>query len=94
MKHRIETIHHQNPTSRGGANNEINKRLWNKTLHEAWHILHTNELVHEAILKIMNWNSSIIEQPAIEEIEELFRQKIEDRVFYKHAGFRSNYPSK
>ena len=74
--------HHIIPRSRGGANLEENIDVVRSDWHRRFHELFSNELPHEQIRSLLEWNSKVIQHPTLEQILELTEGLIQERRFY------------
>ena len=79
--------HHIIPRSRGGANNEDNIDIVRNDWHRRFHELFSNELPHEQVLSILEWNSKVIDHASFEEILTITQEIVDSRRFYLRKAF-------
>jgi hypothetical protein len=76
-------VHHIVPSSVGGTNDDRNKEWVDMREHQHFHSFFSNRPPHEQIYKLLRWDSQVIQEPTLEELYEVTKQKIRDLLFYK-----------
>ncbi len=76
------SIHHINPTSRGGVDDETNLTVWPRNFHARWHELFNNMSVDEIIefIKALNIPNTIFTRERVNKL----REEIQSRPKRSH----------
>lgn len=76
------SIHHLIPQSRARNYNDINTIKVNKKEHNHYHSFFENDNPHEAIVRVLDWNSPILEEATIDEIIDITAERLKNQMYY------------
>ena len=82
--------HHRYPRQRWGTNDNVNLQHVQREQEQKMHAFFWNEICHEKLLHILNWDAPIINPDVITWIERIIQEAWID--MYNKKAFKSNQP--
>lgn len=81
--------HHRYPRQRGGSNDNVNLQLVQREQEQKMHWFFSNDITHEKLYRILNWDSPIINPDVITGIERIIQEAGMD--MYNKKAYKSNH---